>query len=196
MRRTVALVAAVLLLATAGCDQGGEQTVSSADGGPATSTTNAPSTTGSTAFGGGTSPISTPAGTPTTHLTGVRVGSHDGYDRVVFEFDERVPGHAVEYVERPVTEDGSGDEVAVGGDGVLQVRLENARSARIDGERVEPTYRGARRLTGDGEPVVEVVSVGDFEGVVTWVLGVEGRPPFRVTKLDGPPRLVIDVAAS
>ncbi len=35
---------------------------------------------------------------PTSRLVAVRTGTHDGLDRVVFEFDERVPGYHIAYL--------------------------------------------------------------------------------------------------
>jgi hypothetical protein len=37
------------------------------------------------------------------------------------------------------------------------------------------------------------VRTGDFEAVLTWVAGLEDRAPFRVIRLSGPPRIVVDV---
>ena len=36
---------------------------------------------------------------------------------------------------------------------------------------------------------------GDFEAVLTWVAGLDERAPFRVLRLAGPHRLVVDVRA-
>ena len=40
--------------------------------------------------------------------------------------------------------------------------------------------------------VTEVKAAGDYEAVLTWVVGLRAKVPFRVLVLDGPPRLVID----
>ncbi len=37
---------------------------------------------------------------PTATLSAVRSGTHEGFDRVVFEFDARVPGYHIEYTAR------------------------------------------------------------------------------------------------
>jgi hypothetical protein len=47
-------------------------------------------------------------------------------------------------------------------------------------------------VTGDTTVVTEVKAAGDFEAVLTWVVGLRYRVPFRVSVLDGPPRIVID----
>lgn len=145
-------------------------------------------------------PISTPAVDPRGHLTAVRAAAsadQAGGSRVVFEFDAVVPGYKIDYVQRPVTEDGSGDEVAVEGAALLEVRFENAAGARLEGEKVVRTYTGPDRVKASGGGVVsEVVDAGDFEGLVTWIVGLRQRvPALSVSTLQGPSRLVIDVPA-
>lgn len=144
-------------------------------------------------------PVSAPAPGQRAYLTAVRAAaSPGGGSRVVFETDPVVPGYVVDYVERPVTEDGSGKKIAVDGAAVLQVRLLDASGARLDGEKVVLTYTGPKRVpaTGTGGVVTEVVAAGDFEGQVTWVIGLRARPAgIRVSTLSAPSRLVIDVPA-
>jgi hypothetical protein len=127
---------------------------------------------------------------PTAILTDVRLGAHTGFERVVFEFRDHVPGYAVRYIERPVTEDGSGREVTVAGDSVLSVRLESA-AAHDDAGKT--TFN--RSLGNPDGTVKQVSSTGDFEGVLNWVMGVRGRPKFKVFESEGT-KLVIDVDAS
>lgn len=52
----------------------------------------------------------------------------------------------------------------------------------------------ATAFEGPGEAVQQVKLTCDFEGELTWALGVGGQRPFRVTTLADPPRLVVDVA--
>jgi hypothetical protein len=79
-------------------------------------------------FEGSTDTIQTP-GFPdaqaerVTYLTTVRAGRHPTFDRVVWTFDGPMPAYRVGYVERPITEDGSGRRVEVEGDAVLQIIL-------------------------------------------------------------------------
>jgi hypothetical protein len=42
--------------------------------------------------------------------------------------------------------------------------------------------------------LVEAERTGDFEGVLTWVLGLNEEAGFRVYELEEPYRLVVDVA--
>ena len=188
MRRPAALALAIAF-ALAGCQSGQDPTIE-AGGGP--EATSAGSFTPPAE-----PPITAPAGEDRAYLVGVKADAvAGGGTRVVFEFDPVVPGYTIDYVERPVTEDGSGDEVTVEGAAVLQVRMENAAGARIEGEKVTKTYDGPDRVIPAGTPsaVAELVDAGDFEGAVTWVLGLRHRAEtLSVSKLSGPSRLVIDV---
>ena len=57
------------------------------------------------------------------------------------------------------------------------------------------TYTGPDRVRGDTSVVTEVVRTGDFEANLSWAIGVRREVPFRVTVLDGPARVVVDLAA-
>jgi hypothetical protein len=43
--------------------------------------------------------------------------------------------------------------------------------------------------------VRELVRAGGFESVLSWAVGVDEKRPFRVTRLENPSRIVVDVAA-
>ncbi|HYX44962.1 MAG TPA: peptidoglycan-binding domain-containing protein [Acidimicrobiales bacterium] len=146
-----------------------------------------------------------PAGSGTTAVTGrgtgfglltaVRLGAHSGFDRVVFEFRAALPGYDVRYVEPPIVADGSGEPVPVDGSAFLQVRMEPASGFDLDAG--VPVFTGPDQIDGAsaGTAVVrEAVRTGDFEAVLTWVVGVGSRAGFRVTTLPAPSRLVVDVA--
>ncbi len=123
-------------------------------------------------------------------LGAVRTGRHEGYDRVVFELD-RIPGWEVEYVDRPVTACGSGEAVPVAGDAWLEVRM---TSAAAHTEAGAPTVKDRDRKLDLGV-ARQLVGTCDFEGHVTWVLGVSNPGRFRAFELADPPRLVVDVQA-
>lgn len=143
--------------------------------------------------GASTTPVSVPATNTEIALLGdVRAARHDGYDRVVFEFRNVLPGYDVRYVERPVLADASGAEVAVGGGHVVQVRMENALDADLEQESAPLTYTGPSRFSPATPEVVELVRTGGFEAVLTWAVGLVDRVGFRVLTLQGPPRLVVD----
>ena len=151
----------------------------------------------------GSVPKSAPAMTGAP-LTGLRVGHHDCYDRLVFDVAGRpAAGYSVRYIDPPYRADGSGDALFVAGGAVLQVVVR------------APAYDAAGNITvpwrGAGTPIVrpdqfdaggfttfeDLVWGGTFEGQSSFGLGVRARLPFRVFQLDGPgngTRLVVDVA--
>lgn len=131
-------------------------------------------------------------------LADVRLGRHEGYDRIVFEFlPGGRPGYRVRFVRPPIIEDASGNEVEVDGEAFLSIRLEPASGFDLAGDLGE-VYTGPTRIDGSSantEIIEELVRTGDFEAVLTWVAGLDERAPFRVLRLAGPPRIVVDVRA-
>jgi hypothetical protein len=130
-------------------------------------------------------------------LTDVRVASHDGFDRVTFEFrDGDVPGYRVQFVDPPITADPSDNPVEIDGTAFLSVVMTPASGVDLSGETYEEIYTGPDRIgPADTTAIVELVLSGDFEAVLTWVVGLDAEAPFAVGTLLDPPRLVIDVRA-
>jgi hypothetical protein len=207
--RTVALAVALLsslslVAAACGDDDGGAIDTSSSTSTTAAAT-NAPSTTRADEAGidpmtdASTSPVSVPVpANPSggaSLLSAVRASRHEGYDRVVFEFTaaSSLPGYSVSYVDKPVIEDGSGKQVQVAGDHVVLVRMEHASGADMSKESAPQTYTGPTRFTPGTPEVTELVRTGDFEGVLSWAIGVHDKVAFRVTTLQNPARLVVDL---
>ncbi|MGH9178113.1 MAG: AMIN-like domain-containing (lipo)protein [Acidimicrobiales bacterium] len=202
MRRPAALALALILVLGA-CMSGQDPTVEAGGGdtsGPGVSSLSTPGSP--TTLPLLTPPISTQPVEERGYLTKVGAAALDGNpggSRVVFEFDPVVPGYTIDYAEGEVTEDGSGDKVEVEGAAVLVVRFENSGGARIEGEDVTPTYTGPGRVepTGAEGVVTEVVDAGDFEGVVTWAIGLRQRVGgFAATTLSNPSRLALDLVPS
>ena len=143
--------------------------------------------------GAGTTAATAPAKSGPALLAKIRIGHHQGYDRIVFQFANALPGYRVSYVRPPFHQDGSGRPVKVHGRAFAFVRLEPASG--YDMANNKPVYRGPSRIAGaaHGTSVIrEAVRTGDFESVLGWVVGLEKQVPFRVVGLKGPPRLVID----
>lgn len=212
--RTVvaALAAAALIAGCGGDDSGGEtrttgstraesSTPSTADepsasGGDRSTSTTSPVPPASL-VGASTEPKAADPSSSTmepAELTRVRLGAHDGYERVVFEFQGELPGYDAGYLESDPVEDGSGDPVDVKGAEVLSVRIHPASGFRMSDNSYETIYTGPTRLAGAAAPVIEVVRSGDFEAQLTWVIGLDERQPFVVSTLSSPPRIVVDIA--
>jgi hypothetical protein len=162
----------------------------------------APADGGDTAGDGGTDAPPFPANTEAdvadpssdalVSVTDVRVGRHDGFDRVVFEVGGTgAPGWDVRYVDTPASQ-GSGDPVDVEGSDVLQVTLTGVGYPYDTGVDEFPV--GDRVSAADSQSVTEVVFDGTFEGQSVAFVGTTAQTPFRVYLLEDPVRVVVEVA--
>ena len=122
-------------------------------------------------------------------MAALRVAKNDAFDRVVFEFRDRVPGYHVAYIDKPVRDCGAGEVRRISGDGWLEVRFTPAAAHTQAGE---PTIR-PREFKPALASVREVERTCDFEGVVTWVVGTASPRRYRAYELSAPPRLVVEV---
>jgi hypothetical protein len=179
----LALVLVSFALFAAGCDGGNEPNSS------ATETESGPIIDGTMVD----PVIGEASNTETALLSDVDVSQHEGYDRVVFEFRNNVPGYDVRYAELPVIEDGSGMPVDNTGLHVVTVRMEPALDADPTKDNAPMTYTGPSRFSPDATVINELIRVGGFEGVLTWAISASSEVPFLVSTLDNPPRLVVDL---
>ena len=125
-------------------------------------------------------------------VSDIRVGGHDGFDRVVLEVGgEGTPGWDVRYVDQPSSQ-GKGDPVEVAGDAVLQLTLTGAGYPYDTG--VEEYSATAPLSAPDTEAVTEVVFDATYEGTTVTFVGTTTRAPFRVYLLEAPTRVVLEVA--
>jgi len=119
----------------------------------------------------------------------VRAASHPDFDRLVFEFKGAVPGYRVAYTKPPIIADPSGKTVMVAGNAFLAVRFEPAQAHDDAGKVTSDTNALKPGLLN----LVEAKQTGDFEAVLSWVLGLNKEADFAVYELQNPPRVVIDV---
>lgn len=122
-------------------------------------------------------------------LRQVSAADQDDFDRVVFEFkDNQVPGYRVEYV--PIIKDEAGTVHKLFGKAFMRVDM-NPAWAHSNETGAPSVKEREKRL--NLPVVIEFKQVEDFEGAVSYALGLSGRKPFRVTEMSNPARLVIDV---
>ena len=98
-----------------------------------------------------------------------------------------MPGYQVRYV--PRVDDAAGGRLALRGQAFVAVAFEPARAHDPDGEATFPTAT----LTPGYPALRQVRFAGDFEGQVSFGLGVADRGGFRVSELRNPTRVVVDV---
>ncbi|HET6380397.1 MAG TPA: hypothetical protein VFH63_05090 [candidate division Zixibacteria bacterium] len=124
------------------------------------------------------------------HLTDVRVGEHDGFDRVVLEYEEGIPRFTLQLAQPPFTEDASGLPLEVAGSVFWSLQLQGGTKQGEDGTA---TYEGPTEFEPGFTKLSSLVEGGDFEAQSTWYLGLASDACVRVTTLPNPNRLVIDI---
>jgi hypothetical protein len=127
---------------------------------------------------------------PAPELTGIRVGHHGGFDRIVLDLDGAAPGFSVRYVKR-LHADPSAHLVDLLGPASLRIVLDPANAH--DPETGDGTLTTSRRTAWRLDLLRETAVIGDFEAFVTVGAGLAHRAPFRVMTLTNPTRIVVDV---
>lgn len=136
---------------------------------------------------------------PTRALWGVtmRVGGHECFDRFTFEFDGvgDMPGWRVIPVDGSVFALDPSDlplDPPLAGTAALELDF----AAWYDGSLTidQPAFEGPDQLVDTGlEGIQEVRVLGAFEGLSQIGIGLDEARPYRVTWLEDPKRLVVDV---
>jgi len=209
LTRGLAAVPLSALVLLAGCGGGDtEETSSSSSPAAASSSTTPTTTTGSAGtaaddteddaatdappFPADTGPDTgeVQAGEGPTVVTDLRIGAHDGFDRVVFEVSgSAVPGWDVAYTDS-ATAEGTGDPVDVPGTTFLRVTLTGVTNP-YEAPDVPEVARGG--TASDTGTVQGVFYDSVFEGQALAYVGLGAETPFRVYALTGPSRVVVEV---
>jgi hypothetical protein len=124
-------------------------------------------------------------------LVDVRVGAHPesgGWDRIVFEFEDVRPAGLVEYVDEAAN-CGSGNGVTLPGEAILTVRFDATNAHNEQGQLTID----ATEITGPGNIILKSVGTCDFEAIVSWAIGLKSVKNYKVSLLENPARVVIDV---
>jgi len=123
-----------------------------------------------------------------TAINDVRVGTHAGYDRIVFQFaGAGRPRLTIARAAPPFVEDASGQPVSVAGKAFLTLKLYDASGY--------PTYTGPNSFSPGYSVLTALVNNGDYEGYVSWVAGLTHLACYQVSTLTNPTRIVIDIQA-
>lgn len=131
----------------------------------------------------GTDPVSTSPSQQGVIVQDVRVGHHDGFDRLVFELSPGVPDHLVRYQDE-ITNDPTGEPVILEGDAsvLVVIRGTDWLNHQAPQDTITPRFPMLRQVKGAGE----------FEGDASYGVGLASASGFRVFELSNPARLVID----
>lgn len=122
-------------------------------------------------------------------VTDIRVGHHQGFDRIVFDFTGTgTPGYYITYTDSP-TQQASGYPLVPAGDSYIDIAIDGTTYPFEVDEQP-----GSQATTPDLPVVKEVADGGTFEGRSQYVVGIGGpKKPFAVGVLENPTRLVVDV---
>lgn len=120
-----------------------------------------------------------------SRVVAVRAGQHEWYDRFVVEFSGTIPGWKVE-------PHGAHFEASPSG---MPVTLEGTAGVLITIQPVDEwtSYRLPNYFYPQFTYLREARLIQNFEAVQQWGLGIRGTPCLKVTALDSPSRLVVDV---
>ena len=128
--------------------------------------------------------------TGVANLVSARVAAQLGYDRFVLQFDTVVPTYTVKRQPSPAfPSGGSGQTITLSGTSGVLVRVHSATGAN--------TYTGPTDFTHGEYPVLkEARQTEDFEGYLSWGLGLGKAACMRTFTLLDPPRLVVDFSTA
>lgn len=123
-------------------------------------------------------------------LQDVAIEKQANSDRIIFTFEgSSVPGYRVAYTSPPVEQCGSGEPLTVNGTEMLIVNLSPAQAHTEAGL---PTLK--QREQHPLMPVLQEMELScDFEGEVSWALGLAARKPYQASELSDPARLMIEI---
>jgi hypothetical protein len=124
------------------------------------------------------------------NITDVRIGTHGGYDRVVFEFTGGHPEASLERAAPPFTHDASGEPIDVAGESFLRLIMRGGTKQQEDGTS---SYDGPIDFDPGHPALIDLVEGGDFEAQSTWYFGLAAESCVRVLTLEDEPRIVIDI---
>lgn len=137
-----------------------------------------------------------PANGKTIFLTSVDLSSQTGFDRLTFGLDGDVSTLSYQIVplSPPILELPSGLPIDVAGDTFFKVTLSPASVYEFANGETVARYEGPDRVAApaDAAVVIEVVKTEDFQGVLSWVVGLAGEASYARDLQANQGRLVID----
>lgn len=125
-----------------------------------------------------------------SYLTAIRVGEHETFDRVVFQFTGKVPVYTVERVDG-IYNDPRGYRIPVAGQRFLRIIFD--RASAFCGQPSHKTYRGPAVLSPYGQELLMVSAAGDFAGVLAFGVGRADGGGYTAFALSNPSRVVLDL---
>jgi len=128
--------------------------------------------------------------TGVANVTDVRVGQQTDYDRFVLQFDGPVPTYTAKRQASPTFKmSPSNQPITLSGTYGVLVTVHSATEAS--------TYSGPTDIShGEFRVIKEARLTQDFEGSVSWALGLDHAACMRTFTLTSPSRLIVDFSAT
>ena len=132
-------------------------------------------------------------------LVDVRVGQHDSYDRITFEFKPRsgsaagIPSYTLGNTSPPFRKDPSDEPMQVEGQAFLRLNMKGASGVDQTGTYPTETYAGPKRFRPSMPVLEDLAEQGDFESAMSWVIGLKKTRCPAVSTAINPSRLIIDL---
>jgi hypothetical protein len=135
---------------------------------------------------------------PSDRLTGVKVDPGIGVDKITFTFGTSSgqpsgtdPTGELRPTSPPFSLGGSGQAVTVDGHRFIAITF---RGMAVADEQGNASYAGPTDIHPNALAIRELRQTEAFEGVVTWIVGVDGPGCVALSRLTGPDRIVIAVS--
>jgi hypothetical protein len=214
MRRELVVAGLACALVLAGCDTGGGSKHATESGRTSTtrrgsstsrstttslpdSSSSAPSVTSICHFNGSTSELRNGLSTATELLSDVSTATAPCQDTITFTFLPSAapqPSYDIDYTDGPFT-DSAGRPVKPPGTAYLRVRFSPAWIADMSQPSAPLIYTGPKVIAATGSKVVRGLALyAAEEGVVGWIVGIDGTHPIDVDASPG--RVVVAVSNS
>lgn len=144
-----------------------------------------------------TTPVVSPVAGSASMLTDVQELGDHCVDHVIFDYTAKgtdPPGYTVTYGSPPFSNNASDTPTPVAGNAFVVVTVKPGYG--FDFETGTPTYTGPKSVPiGHTNHVKAIVETGDFEGVLTWVIGLDSKRAFSI-QATGTPRHQLVVTIS
>jgi hypothetical protein len=197
MRRGLAALGGGVAVAAliSGCGAASRPAGQSPGGAPAAGQSSAsgalPAAPSAGAGGAPAAGVTSACATPGSYLTAIRTGRQATADRVVFEFAGKAPSSYSVTAVDAITADASGKPVTVAGTSFLRVTFRGASA--VCPASGQPTYPGPATAVPGYAQLRGLAAAGDFEGYLTWGIGLAAHGSYRAYALTAPYRVVIDL---
>lgn len=123
-------------------------------------------------------------------ISDVRVGTHEGYDRVVMEYSgPGTPGFFTSYVDTPLQQ-ASALPLDVAGNAYLELMIHGTPMANLSANQALVKTGPMALETGN---IAGITHGGVFEAATQYVIGLDRARAYHAYTLENPPRVVVDI---